>query len=1437
MAPRGGGGRRRGSGNRGRGNGAVCRNFLRGHCRFNAGDCRYSHDLIPGAEVSSVQNHLGTKPTAEGQAAKEAYSSWKRILRTPLQSNDLRTIGCLWSQALEILDRGERNSKQMLPQDLINNELHGHQHIQVLLSMTVNTGGWATFNELAWPFLRVITHPALLDCLSVDTYIGDLYNFISGSGGTRVVPFFKRLSDSLLEASSTSASANTKRFEEFHIAIATATREVLRRNPRALFHDELPDLVASLRNNFDAKAFSRTSTAYLIVTNRVTELLRMIQRANDFLVEENGDALGNDRPSVVTSTFPRDLDMPGGRHDNDKLDITGIKIVPTENEIRCDRAEFLPSTSPDRPHFLRGVERLLDTHFRLLRHDIFGEVKTTLSGLLDTCGKDASLAKNPKLFLGDVHAYIYNGAKIRCLTFDKKRGLEAQVSFSHPQQIQKKNSADRRKWWEETKRLEEGSLLCLLTFEAKKSSLLLFTVSQKMTDAKHPHGLTSGNYATITAKLACDGDIERMRQLIVLSLAPEKSQTNLIIEFPGVLLATFMPVLENIQQMQKESRLPFHQWIAPSLAGDSTVQSRVHLDIPPPLYARELGFTFDLKPLLKDNDTFVLNPTSSDDPNIPRELNKRTSLDKGQCEALVTALTREFALIQGPPGTGKSYLGVQVMRVLIHNRENAGLGPILVVCYTNHALDQFLEHLIEVGIHKTIRIGGASKSHILEGKNLRLASQGESKTGAERHLLGKSYSELEDCERSLKSKLGTLHRSKLDWTTLRSHLASDYPHIYSQFSRIDTAGFELVGRLEPFDLWRTGQGEDLGKLNDCAGTINNILWKANRKIYDLSMSDRQTLLNYWLQQMRDKLMDGVFDAVQETENLKQSVAQIHDEVDRRVLETAEVIGVTTSGLAKRISVLRRIGTKVVVCEEAGEVLEAHMLSALVPSVESLIQIGDYEQLRPTIKNFKDLSLESSQGKPYQLDRSQFERLSVVENGRPTFPISQLNVQRRMRPEISALIRRTLYPRLKDHETVQNLPSVVGLRKNLFWLDHTNLEERVRPDANQRSKSNLWEVDMTHALVRHIVRQGVYNSEDIAVLTPYSGQLQRLRAKMRQEFEIVLSERDQEVLIKDGFSVNDTDPMVTSGSGLQRKAMNELLRIATVDNFQGEEAKVIVVSLVRSNNERKVGFLKTTNRINVLLSRAQHGMYLIGNSTTYSNIPMWSKVLGMLRLDDSVGEALGLCCPRHTESDILVSKPEDFAEVSPEGGCRLPCDRRLDACGHRCLAKCHSEAMHRAFPCPQPCQRLHNTCSHGCPKFCGEDCGVCMLKISGVELPCGHTKDGVYCYQILDLPSIKCTELVERRVPTCGHSIKVQCYQNIQLVQCPIQCEKILECGHSCRGSCGKCNGTDQDGQIIARHVECNVLCGRHFGTCNHSCSRKCHGGSDCGLCSSPCEVS
>lgn len=764
-------------------------------------------------------------------------------------------------------------------------------------------------------------------------------------------------------------------------------------------------------------------------------------------------------------------------------------------------------------------------------------------------------------------------------------------------------------------------------------------------------------------------------------------------------------------------------------------------------------------------------------------------------------------------------------------------------------MDQFLEHLVAIGIDKIIRIGGQSQSTVLEGKNLRIVSKGESRTKGEGYLLAMSYKKLEESENSITKQLWSLHsvQKRPDWDSIKRHLAFQYPRVYTQFEKIDNDGFEIVGRY-PFDVWADDKSKAESENSDEAEApleLRELLRIAAQNVHRLSLQNRRRLIEYWIEEMREGLTDEVFESVNFAEAIRKQLSNTHDEVDRRVLETADVIGVTTTGLARRIATLKHVRCKVVICEEAGEVLESHMLSAFLPSVEHFIQIGDHQQLRPQINNYS-LSLESQQGLPYQLDRSQFERLSVGERGRPKLPLAQLNVQRRMRPEISTLIRETIYPRLIDHDTTRGLPDVVGMRKNVFWLDHDNMEEGASEDVHQKSHSNLWEIEFVHALVRHIVRQGVYKSSEIAVLTPYTGQLQKLRAKMRSDFEIVLSERDQDLLAIEGFidgeAIGDSQQSDSQqGSGkkpLEKKKLSDLLRISTCDNFQGEEARVVIISLVRSNKDRKAGFLKTTNRINVLLSRAQHGMYIIGNTDTYSNIPMWSKVISMLSATNSLGTSLGLCCPRHPDTEIQVRQPEDFSRFSPEGGCQLACDQRLSTCGHRCVARCHSESMHAVFPCPQACQRLHSPCNHGCQKAtCGEDCGVCMLRLNGVVLPCSHSRDNVPCYLAQGPKQIKCDVIFEKQVPGCGHFVKVQCWRDVTMetFRCSAPCGAYLSCGHVCPGSCGLCNRKDALGQSAVTHQKCTVVCGRRFGTCNHTCPRPCHD-DDCGPCPFPCEV-
>jgi len=630
-------------------------------------------------------------------------------------------------------------------------------------------------------------------------------------------------------------------------------------------------------------------------------------------------------------------------------------------------------------------------------------------------------------------------------------------------------------------------------------------------------------------------------------------------------------------------------------------------------------------------------------------------------------------------------------------------------------------------------------------------------------------------------------QKRIEWGDLDEYLASIYPAIHAQFQQNDDDGFTIVGR-HPFDIWRSNNHVLRGHSAATDPTI--LTQKATVNVNHLSPSERFLLVEYWVYGLQRDLNAELFECIVEAESSQKIFTNVRKELNRRVLQDTDVIGLTTTGLAKNILTLQRVQCKVVICEEAGEVMETHMISAMLPTVEHCIQIGDHEQLRPTINNFKDLSLETAKGRQYQLDRSQFERLSKGQNGRPSVPIVQLNTQRRMRPEISSLIRETIYPGLLDHPSISSLPDVVGMRSNVFWFDHDNPETRKQTDIYQKSKSNAWEVTMVHALVRHLIRQGTYSSSDIAVLTPYTGQLQKLRAVMRNDFEIVLSDRDEDALAKDGFTtvvVTDEDDEASftvsqdqdqRRKPLQKKKLSELLRLATVDNFQGEEAKIVIVSLVRSNDRRNVGFLRTTNRINVLLSRAQYGMFIIGNTDTYSNIPMWDTVIGMLRAKNAVDTNLSLCCPRHPDTIMYVKQPEDFALFSPEGGCREPCQDRLPECGHRCQSRCHSKAMHDVWKCERPCERRHDYCKHPCMKStCGEDCGRCMVILHGVELSCGHLKNNVACYLTQEMDRIVCNAVVEKEVPWCGHTVPVPCELNVAAkhYRCPTRCGEHLVC--------------------------------------------------------------
>ncbi|KAI4673398.1 uncharacterized protein J4E84_011123 [Alternaria hordeiaustralica] len=1163
----------------------------------------------------------------------------------------------LWEGAFGILEAGDRDWRQRLPQDLDSDKDNesGRRHILAILKSKVVGSDYDTFLENARHFLLTLTHSSLLRCLAVDTHVGSIYNLFGGVGGGRAVEYLQRVCKALSSALAASSSS-TKDHGTTLLAMTMALFELLRRERRMRINDAIIPLVDSIQVVSDIYKDLASPDISTRTTNRLNDIRALVARVQGLLAAPTGEDESGDDDDIGgnVSFYPRDLIVPSGRFDNDKKDIGDLIIFPTRDEIMSDAKEFLPYTDPDQPHFLEDpVERHIDTYFRLLRHDIFGELKGSLAGIMHTVSQDTNAMFHPNLNLGDTRANQYANARIGYVTFDKRKGLQASIGFLQPTAVRRKLPAQKEKWWEESRRFDEGSLLSFIWTQNSTVQHVFLTVSDKTTDSNREFGLTHDNQMAYVMASLVTQDKATVTMLMQANIG---AVHGVLLEFPKVMPATFLPTLESLQAMHRLSRLPFRQWIVPEKHKGPLATRRMQ-EIPPPLYARTLGFKFPVDTLLKNKseEPFSIEPTSScDDTDILNKLEQRTQLDRGQCRALIAALTREFAFIQGPPGTGKSYLGLQIMRILLDIKEKADLGPILIVCYTNHALDQFLEHLLDIGVQKLIRVGGMSKSKKLLNHNLRTVGDSETKTKSENHMAAKCYQAQEDNAKEAGPIFAGLQglRKNAHWHNLKGHILEEYPMIYSQFSRFDGEGYEVVGR-HPFDMWIAGCNTQHPALTP--DMSRQLIEKATASVFSLSFDERSALIAYWIAEAQGNKVGELFQVVDSAAKTQHQLKNVHEECNRRVLEGADVIGVTTSGLAKRISVLQQVKCKVIICEEAGEVMESHMISALLPDVEHLIQIGDHEQLRPSVTNFRDLSLESERGKLHALDRSQFERLSIGEPGRSLMPVAQLNVQRRMRPQISSLIRETIYDKLKDHSSTIDLPDVVGMRRNVFWLDHTNLENEKDTDMhNTKSKSNLWEVEMVRALVRHIVRQGVYKSDDIAVLTPYTGQLQKLRAAMSSEYEICLSDRDREALERDGFVVDgEIIPEAAvpahesyQGKPLRKKQLSELLRVATVDNFQGEEAKIVIVSLVRSNEKRNVGFLKTTNRINVLLSRAQHGMYLIGNAETYSSVEMWQKVIGMLRAADSMGMSLALRCPRHPGTDAEIDMEDQLPSTPP-----------------------------------------------------------------------------------------------------------------------------------------------------------------------------------------------
>ncbi|KAI1806387.1 hypothetical protein F4811DRAFT_560463 [Daldinia bambusicola] len=1438
-----------------------CHQFLRfGRCKFGA-KCKFLHDDSSSSSASAASTASPVPleaPTRRNHRqetrgpVQDRLREWKKLLDQPPSSSrttyssipaNQKACGRFFTLALELIggDIGaSQETVKLMAQDpglaFIKNLVD--QQIPLAANDLAKSHLW---KDQIQPLFQILTHPSVIDSNVLEQQVAVICNFIQGIGGRRMGLLYDFILDLLYSWSRLSMAKDDKcgisacelSLSVLATMIDCNTSNIVNDNfARVVKSFDIPIQAASRSDNEFSKLQARKHLQYLQQRLGVGSAFSEAKAAKKTPVTR--------AEFIMRKDLPGQLSADGPRHDNDHADIRNIRILPTQEEITSVRNEYLPTTDTSSFH-LPGIRGRLDREFRLLREDTVGQLRDAVSAQLKAMSEPKY--KQDRSNGNAIRTYAYGQASIVGVDFDRNRGMDLLVQFLQP--MTKQTVQQRRDWWGNSKRLQPGGLVCMLS---GKGSVLFCVVGDSTitaNDQKSTRKVEEDEEPAEKLSLA-DDDRWAYAHLHLVEARPNDIGQALqwyqnigiehqlgLVEFPRVLLPSFQHTLIALQRMSKKSNVPFDELIAP-------VKAELDLgvkDVGPPTYTTKVNFSFDLTCLTKDSTTLRHSPQK---PLEPQQLASHSLLDATQSSALLNTLSRKLALIQGPPGTGKSFTGEKIIKVLLANKRQADLGPILCVCYTNHALDQLLVHLKKDKV-KIIRIGSRSKSEELEGLNLRVVAQAADRTKAEKGRLWDLRSERNDHVDAITRLVNELATCQTP-VSIRKHLSIHHnSHHNALFGIEDEEGWQQQQRRKPgylFNKWRNSGSLEGHPPRDITQLIYADVWA-------MSLSERKRLYNHWLREIRDPLITEIINKYKSYENTTEELEKVSRDVDLRCLHASDVVGVTTTGLAKNLHLLQKLRCKVMLCEEAGEVLEAHTLTAFLPSVEQAILIGDHQQLRPQIANY-ELQSTNPRGAQYSLDVSLFERLIQPPYDTDSrLPYDTLETQRRMHPSVSELIRSTLYPRLEDDGKVAGYPEIYGMKKRLFWMHHESPEDReVQLDPTTTSHTNTFEVEMTIALVQHLVRQGFYGSDDIAVITPYLGQLSRLRREMSRLFEISVGERDIEEL-----EALDSDQLTAENITSQphkptatKRTLLKSIRLATVDNFQGEEAKVVVISLVRSNAANKCGFLSTSNRINVLLSRAQHGMYLIGNANTYRHVHMWAKVLEILDANGNLGTQLELHCPRHPNPNtpLLVSKADDFLRVAPEGGCILQCDKRL-TCGHSCINRCHHENLHNAVKCLEPCPRPNKGCQHPCRLVCGEPCKPkCDERLQGINitLACGHRISTALCWEAQDPSSIVCKQKVSKVVPGCGHTVEVPCHTDVSVdtYKCRKSCLDPRPCGHNCQSSCHECKQR-KDGKIVSTvHPFCKQACGRAYTTCRHTCRQPCHGEAKCPPCPTSCEV-
>ena len=326
-----------------------------------------------------------------------------------------------------------------------------------------------------------------------------------------------------------------------------------------------------------------------------------------------------------------------------------------------------------------------------------------------------------------------------------------------------------------------------------------------------------------------------------------------------------------------------------------------------------------------------------------------------------------------------------------------------------------------------------------------------------------------------------------------------------------------------------------------------------------------------------------------TQDMLEALSNERTNYDEFLARSRQLVIGTCVGIGQRhIGIADNLYDWVIVDEAARSI--SSELAIAMQSGTRILLVGDHKQLPPLYSEEHKNALARRLGiskRGEELDQalgSDFERVFLSEYGKQT--CATLKTQYRMAPAIGSLVSACFYENvLENGKTDNDVPNIYfrlpeKIKSCVTWLDTTSLPSAYHEPAKNGSLSNRAEADVIIGILQDLANDETFmNSEPV----------QKCLEKNEQAIGVICMYSEQKKLIRKKFNERSWND-----------EFRRLVKIDSVDSYQGKENRVIILSLTRYDKECNTGFLHLPNRINVALSRAMDKLIIVGAKTMWEH---------------------------------------------------------------------------------------------------------------------------------------------------------------------------------------------------------------------------------------------